>query len=149
MTETMSGQTLRPGLSTIHSLNTTIIIVPEVIVGLTMFLGGTALTVFASDKILGIVHAGIGFLAFPVAYGLWRRHSWAWQTALLLNFASIFYSTASEFIVANGGLLPADAFQDSVIGTMVTIVISLTIIVLLGKKRTRFVRPTDLTGKKG
>ena len=109
----------------------------ELIVGLIIFLGGTALTVLATDKILGIIHVGLGFLAFPVAYGLWRRDSLAWNAALLLNLASILYSTVSEIIVVNGVLLPGNALQGSIGGTIVAIIISLAMVILLAQERLR------------
>ncbi len=115
----------------------------ELIVGLIIFLGGTALTVLATDKILGIIHVGLGFLGFPVAYGLWRRDSLAWNAALLLNLASILYSTVSEIIVVNGVLLPGNALQGSIGGTIVAIIISLAMVILLAQERLRPQIPTQ------
>ena len=113
------------------------------IVGLIIFLGGAALAFLATDKILGIIHVGLGLAAFPVAYGPWRRYSWAWNATLILNLATILYSAFSEIIMVNGALLPPGALQGSIGGTIVAVIISLAILVLLGKEKTRFTMPRN------
>ncbi|HEV2120835.1 MAG TPA: hypothetical protein VGS11_12135 [Candidatus Bathyarchaeia archaeon] len=118
-----------------------VIIILELMVGLIVFLGGAALTFLATDKVLGIIHVVLGLFAFPVAYGLWKRDSWAWIAALFLNLASILYSTFSEIIVVNGTLLPPGALQGSIGGTIAAVIMSITIIVLLARERTQFKRP--------
>ncbi len=120
-----------------QSLKLTAIVILELIAGLIISLGGTTLAFLLTDKMLGIIHAGLGLLAFPVAYGLWKRDSWASNAALLLNLASIIYSTVSEIIVVNGVLLPGNALQGSIGGTIAAIIISIAIIVLLAQERLR------------
>lgn len=121
-----------------RSLKLAIIVILEIVVGGIVFLGGTALTVFAMNKVLGIIHAGLGLFAFPVAYGIWKRDAWAWNAALGLNLLSIAYSIVSETIVISGVLLPPADLQDSSIGTIVAVMISIAIVILLvifGKRR--------------
>src|SRR5919109_4537908 len=80
---------------------TTSIVSLEIVLGAIMTFGGIALTFFATEKILGIVHTGLGLLAFPIAYAFWTSRSRAWNAILTLNVASIAYSTFSEIIAAN------------------------------------------------
>jgi hypothetical protein len=115
---------------------TSIVVLEFVVAGIILF-GGTLLTVLSENKLLGSVHAFLGLLGFPVAYGLWIRKGWAAKSALALNIVSISYSSLSETIVVNSRLLGSGALEGSIGGTVISVIISLAIILLLVAKQRR------------
>ena len=115
----------------------TILVVLEIVAAGIVFFGGIALTYFGTEKVLGLVHASLGLLGFPVAYGLWRRCCWAFAATMILNLATILYSTLSEIIAFNGVLVTPEALQGSLVGTIIAITISIAIIILLVRPTTR------------
>lgn len=120
------------------SLTLTGVVTLEFIVAAIMLIGGTLLTIMAEARLLGLIHALLGGLGLPMGYALWARKSWAFNSTLALNIAGTTYSSLSEMIVVNGQLLAPGALQGSIIGTLVAVIISLTIVLLLLGKRKVF-----------
>jgi hypothetical protein len=98
----------------------------EFIVGAIVLSGGAALsvlTVGGVDKGLGVVHAILGFLAFPAGYALLSGRRWAWTLVLSLNIITILFNAISESIVVVTGTLSDSPLYGSIGGTTVAILI--------------------------
>ncbi len=105
----------------------------QLLVGVIVVLGGSALTILSSggiDSTLGAVHLAIGLLAFPSAYGIWKAKTRSVAFAKVTNVAIVLFSAASEiFVVATAST--AQVLIGSLGGTLVAIGISLALILNL------------------
>ncbi len=106
---------------------TSVLAVLEFIVGGIVVLGATALLYFSTDSTgtsLGIVHAVLGLSAFPVGYLLLTSKARARSLTLGVNAAIIAFSTVSEIVLSATGSLPSGPFIDSIVGTVVAVLIA-------------------------
>ncbi len=109
---------------------TSLLAVLEFIVGGIVVLGATALLYFSNDVTgmpLGVVHATLGLMAFPAGYLLLTGRARARTITLGVNAAIIAFSTVSEIILSTTGSLPSGPFNDSIVGTVVAVLIAAVI----------------------
>jgi hypothetical protein len=112
----------------------------EFIVGGIVVLGGAALVYFSTDVTgmsLGVVHATLGLMAFPAGYLLLTGKAGARSLTLGVNSAIIAFSTVSELILSMTGSLPTGPYIDSIVGTIVAVVIAAAIMFQLMSPRPR------------
>ncbi len=106
---------------------TSLLAVLEFIVGGIVVLGAAALVYFSTDLAgtsLGVVHATLGLMAFPAGYLLLTGKAQAVALTLGVNTAIIAFSTVSEIILSATGSLPSGPFIDSIVGTVVAVLLA-------------------------
>jgi hypothetical protein len=133
-----------PPRETIQSANTIsrntriVVTVLQFMVGGLVTLGGGAFTAFALNdfgKALGTIHLSLGLIGLGAGFiVLFRAQNFPRTFILAINTITIAYSTFSESMVEIQSLLPSSAARDSLIGTLIAIVMSATIIYLLRRK---------------
>ena len=112
----------------------------EFVVGGIVVLGGGALVYFSIDSTgmsLGIVHAILGLMAFPAGYLLLTGGARARTLTLGVDAVIIAFSIASEIILSTTSSLPSGPFADSVIGTVLAVLIAALIVYQLMRARPR------------
>ena len=98
--------------------------------------GGIAFAKFAVTGFgtaLGLIHLGIGIIGLVAALVAVRSFAGSRSFLLGINVVTIAYSTASEVAIYFGALLSPDAATDSLIGTLIAIAASISIIYRLSK----------------
>ena len=108
----------------------------EMVVSGIVVLGGAALVYYSVDiagKALGIIHAILGLIGISAGFLLWMKSGKAWTVTVWANVMIISFSIASEIVLSALNSLPSDQFVDSVIGTIVAVLISTTVIAMLAK----------------
>jgi hypothetical protein len=116
-----------------------VVTVLQFMVGGLVTLGGGAFTAFALDdfgKALGAIHLSLGLIGLAAGFIiLFRAQNFPRTFILAINAVTIVYSTFSESMVEFQSLLPSSAARDSLIGTLIAIVMSATIIYLLVRRK--------------
>jgi hypothetical protein len=110
----------------------------ELIVGGIVVFGGAALVYFSTRTTgmsLGIVHAVLGLMAFPTAYLLLTGKARARILAMGVDAAIITFSIISEILLSITGSLTSGPFADSVIGTVLAVLIATAILYQLMRVR--------------
>jgi hypothetical protein len=114
----------------------------EVITVLQFFVGGLVVVggiAFASSgtyplgTALGLIHLSVGLAGLIGGYAFLRRKAWSRRFLIAVNGLTITYSAFSESIAQVESLLPP-GINDSLIGTLVAVIISATIICLLYRR---------------
>jgi hypothetical protein len=119
----------------------------EFIVGGIVVLGAAALVYFSTDVTgmsLGVVHGILGLMAFPAGYLLLMDKARARTLTLGVNAAIIAFSTGSELILSTTGSLPSGPFIDSIVGTVVTVLIAAVIMFQLMSPSFRLLQASRL-----
>jgi uncharacterized membrane protein YccC len=112
-------------------------IILQFLVGSLVSLGGAAFAAFAFSsygRTIGIVHLSIGILGLAVGIYAASSRSWPRQFLITVNVLTIAYSSLSEVLVEVQSLLPLDAALDSLIGTIIAIIMSGAVIYLVSSK---------------
>lgn len=125
-------------MNTSLSPRASLLAVFEFVVGGIVVFGGAALVYFSTDAIgmsLGIVHAILGLMAFPAGYLLLKGKAGARMLTLGVDAAIIAFSTLSEILLSTTGSLPSGPFADSVIGTVLAVLIATIILYQLMRVR--------------
>jgi hypothetical protein len=110
-----------------------LITVLQFFVGGLVTLGGLAYASFATYPVgtaLGLIHLTVGLTGLFGGYAILRRKPWSRQFLIALNIVTILYSAFSEGLAQVYALLPP-GINDSLIGTIVAIIVSAIIIYLL------------------
>jgi hypothetical protein len=131
------------------STRAALLTVLEFIVGGIVVLGGAVLVYFSTDAIgmsLGVVHAILGVMALPAGYLLLTGRARARTLTLWVDATIIAFSTISEIILSTTGSLPSGPFADSVVGTVLAVLISTIILYQLMRVRAQapVTRPTSI-----
>jgi len=106
----------------------------QILVGSLVTFGGTAFVVFAVSPLgmaFGSGHLLTGLIGLTVGIVTLRRKVLPRNALLGINIFTIAYSAASDAAAGALSLLPTSAFHDSVIGTIIAIIMSSLIIYLL------------------
>ena len=115
--------------------------------GLVTF-GGASFAFLAVNSFgtaLGLMHLTIGLVGLSAAFlTLMSDASWLGGSLIAVNVVTIAYSSLSESVAEVESLLPSFAATASLIGTVVAIVMSFTIIFLLLALRMRSSEPASL-----
>jgi hypothetical protein len=115
-----------------------IVIILQFIVGSLVTMGGTLFATFAVNNFgrsLGLIHLSIGLIGLAAGFIAIRGKPWSRTFLLAINGLTIAYSTGSESIVQLQSLLPSTSSLRSLIGTVIAIIMSGTILyLLLGRK---------------
>jgi hypothetical protein len=90
--------------------------------------------VYPLGTALGLIHFSVGVTGLFAGYAFFRRKAWSRVFLLGINMVTIGYSTFSESVAQIESLLPG-VLTASLIGTIIAIVVSCTIIYLLVSKR--------------
>ena len=132
---TDNGKTLRVKQHTYNKHGRAITIV-QFLNGALVTGGGIAFAKFALTGFgtaLGLIHLGIGIIGLVAAMAAVFSFARSRSFLLGINIVTIAYSTASEIAIYFGALLSPDAATDSLIGTIIAIALSFSIIYLLRK----------------
>jgi hypothetical protein len=109
----------------------------QILVGSLVTFGGTAYVVFAVNPLgtaFGSGHLVTGLVGLTVGIVTLRRKVLPRNALLGINVFTIAYSAASDAAAGALSLLPSSAFHDSVIGTLVAIIMSSLIVYLVTKR---------------
>jgi hypothetical protein len=102
-------------------------------VGGLVTLGGASYAAFGTYPVgtaLGLIHLVVGMTGLFGGYAILRRKPWSRQFLVALNIVTILYSAFSEALAQIYALLPP-GINDSLIGTVIAIIVSAIIIYLL------------------
>ena len=105
-------------------------------VGALVILGGAAYAVagtYPVGTLLGLVHLAVGFAGLYGGYAFLKRKTWARRFLIAINSVTIAYSAFSEGAAQIYSFLPP-GINDSLIGTIIAIIVSGIIIFLLFKR---------------
>lgn len=111
----------------------------ELITALQFFVGGlvtlggaayASLATYPVGTALGLIHLVVGLTGLFGGYAILRRKPWSTQFLIALNIVTIVYSAFSEALAQIYALLPP-GINDSLIGTVIAIIVSAIIIYLL------------------
>jgi hypothetical protein len=115
----------------------------ELITALQFFVGGLVViggAAFARNgtyplgTVLGLIHLAVGLTGLFAGYAFLRRKVWSRRLLIAINGVIIAYSTFSESLAQVYALLPP-GINESLIGTVLAIVVSAAILYLLLSKR--------------
>ena len=109
----------------------------QILVGVLVTGGGLAFATFAVNSfgsMLGIIHFSIGVIVLISGILMVSKRNLSRNLLLFLNGLVIVYSSFSESLVKIQALLPTSASVDSLIGTVIAIIMSFVIIVLIGNE---------------
>ena len=109
----------------------------QILVGGLVTGGGLAFATFAVNSfgsMLGIIHFSIGVVVLISGIVMVSKRNLSRNLLLFLNGLVIVYSSFSESLVEIQALLPTSAAMDSLIGTVIAIIMSFVIIVLIGNE---------------
>ena len=79
---------------------------------------------------MGLVHLAVGLTGLFAGYSFLRRKHWSQNFLIGINYLTIGYSAFSETIAEIYALLPP-GINDALIGTIIAIIVSATIIYIL------------------
>jgi hypothetical protein len=102
--------------------------------------GGIAFAKFALTGLgtaLGIIHLGLGIVGLFGAIFAARNLAGSKNLLVGINIVTIAYSAASEIAIYLGTMLATDAATDSLIGTVIAVFVSFSIIFLLWRAPSR------------
>jgi hypothetical protein len=111
-----------------------IIILLQILVGGLVTGGGLAFSYLAVNTfgtILGVIHFSIGVASLALGAVIFRKSRISKGLLISLNALVIIYSLVSEALIQIQSLLPPSAAQDSLIGSVIAIIMSAIIIVSL------------------
>lgn len=106
----------------------------QFLVGALVTMGGALFATLAVNNIgrfLGLIHLSIGLIGFAGGFIALREKPWSRTFLFGINVLTIAYSTVSESIVQIQLLLPSYASLGSLIGTIISIIMSGAILYLL------------------
>jgi hypothetical protein len=109
----------------------------QILVGSLVTFGGTAYVVFALSPLgtaFGSGHLLTGLSGLTVGILALRREPLPRNAMLGINIFTIGYSSVSDAAAGALTLLPDSAFHDSVIGTLIAIIMSSLIVYLVTRK---------------
>jgi hypothetical protein len=121
----------------------TAITVLQFLVGALVTLGGASFATFALStfgRSLGLAHLSIGVIGIIGGLAALGARPWSWRFLLIINALTVVWSSVSESLVEIDSLLPPSASLDSLIGTIIAIVMSGAIIYLLSRKDPKFIK---------
>jgi hypothetical protein len=116
----------------------TVVTVLQFLVGALVTMGGSLFALLAVNnfgKSLGLIHLSIGLAGLVGGFVALKERSWSKIFLLGINVMTIGYSSLSESIVEIESLLPSNSALGSLIGTIIAILMSATIIYVLMMKR--------------
>jgi hypothetical protein len=108
----------------------------ELIAGGIVLLGGAALIYFSVDSLgeaLGIIHSTLGIMGISAGFLLWAKTKGSWTLTVLTNLLIIAFSLASELVLSVTSSLPRGPFVDSIVGTVVAVLIAAVVTAFLAK----------------
>ena len=111
-----------------------LVIVLQFLVGALVTMGGTlfaALAVNSFGTYLGLIHLSIGLTGLVCGFLALRRRPLPRTFLIEINALTVAYSALSESIVQIQSLLPSVSSFGSLIGTIIAVVMSISIISLL------------------
>jgi len=112
------------------------IIILQFLVCALVLIGGLLFATYAVNffgTTLGFVHVSIGILGITGGIAILLKRTWSRVFVISANVLTISYSSFSESIVQIESLLPSFAFLGSLIGTIITIIMSCSIIYIFFK----------------
>lgn len=111
-------------------------------VGGLVTLGGAAFArggTYPIGTALGLVHLAVGLTGLFAGYSFLRRKSWSRKFVIGINFVTIVYSAFSESLAEIYAFLPP-GINDALIGTIIAIIVSSTIIYMLLVDRSHYMQ---------
>lgn len=122
-----------------------ILTVMQFFVGGLVTLGGAAYAgggTYPVGTALGLVHLAVGLTGLFAGFAYLRRRAWSPTFLIWINGATIVYSIFSESLAQIYAFLPP-GINDSLIGTIIAVVVSAAIIYLLRSERVRGPVPAE------
>ncbi|MDG6998725.1 MAG: hypothetical protein JRN15_06395 [Nitrososphaerota archaeon] len=110
-----------------------IVTILQFFVGGLVTLGGAAYArsgTYPFGTAMGLVHLAVGLTGLFAGYSFLRRKHWSQNFLIGINYLTIGYSAFSETIAEIYALLPP-GINDALIGTIIAIIVSATIIYIL------------------
>ena len=98
-------------------------------------IGYASSAVYPVGTALGLIHLAVGLADLFAGYAFLRRRAWSPALVVAMNGVTIAYSAFSEAAAQIYSLLPP-GINDSLIGTLIAIVVSGTIIFLVRRRST-------------
>ncbi len=114
-----------------------LVLVLQILVGSLVTFGGTAYVVFALNSrgtAFGLGHLSVGVVGLFLGIFAASRKRLPRDALLGINLVTIAYSVVSDGAAGVLTLLPTGAFHDSVIGTVVAVIMSSAIVYLLARR---------------
>jgi hypothetical protein len=121
------------------------IVTVQFLVGALVTFGGASFVTFAISiygKSIGSIHLTIGIVGLVGAFLALRPKPWSRNFLIAINGLTIGYSSFSESLVYIQSLLPDTASLGSLIGTIIAIIMSCTIIYFLFRNKTSLNKKT-------
>ncbi len=134
------GQIGSAGVESVSGNKRPAVTVLQFLVGALVTLGGSAFAAFAFTafgRSLGLTHLSVGVIGIIGGFVALRARSRSWRFLIIINALTIVWSSLSESLVEIDSLLPTSASMDSLIGTIIAIIMSGVIIYLLTRKDPR------------
>ena len=125
--------------------NREMITVLQFFVGALVVIGGIGFAssaVYPRGTAFGLIHLAVGLADLFAGYAFLRRRAWSPGFVVAMNGVTIAYSAFSETAAQLYSLLPP-GINDSLIGTLIAMIVSGTIIYLLRRKPVRAQMPKE------